>query len=351
MAAFIAYAGEIKQGSTSRFISVILNSAKAAHTDYTCKYVREGDAAATSVTLDAGTAGAYGAGGQLIKIDQDIFQFSLPDAALAAGARRVTFKFHDAATPNLWYFIYDLTAVDKNDGVRMGLTALPNAAADAAGGLPISDAGGLDLDAVLSGNTPQTGDNYARLGAPAGVSIAADLAAIEAQTDDIGNAGAGLTAVPWNPAWDAEVQSECTDALNAYDPPTRAELTSDVNSVLAAIAGLDVAALTAVAAAIKERTDRLPDVPASRGDVTSIAAGAGADAVTLTVTVGGVPVADANVWITSDEDGNTLVAGTKLTNTQGEVTFLLEDGVTYFMWAQKDGVLDAQGTMFVAEAD
>ena len=40
----------------------------------------------------------------------------------------------------------------------------------------------------------------------------------------IGSAGAGLTAVPWNAAWDAEVQSECTDALNAYDPPTKAEL-------------------------------------------------------------------------------------------------------------------------------
>ena len=29
----------------------------------------------------------------------------------------------------------------------------------------------------------------------------------------IGAAGAGLTAVPWNSAWDTEVQSECTDAL------------------------------------------------------------------------------------------------------------------------------------------
>jgi hypothetical protein len=39
-------------------------------------------------------------------------------------------------------------AVDLDDSVRAGLTALPNAAADAAGGLPISDAGGLDLDAM-----------------------------------------------------------------------------------------------------------------------------------------------------------------------------------------------------------
>lgn len=48
--------------------------------------------------------------------------------------------------------------------------------------------------------------------------------AILVDTAVIGSAGAGLTAVPWNSAWDAEVQSECTDALNAYDPPTKAEL-------------------------------------------------------------------------------------------------------------------------------
>jgi hypothetical protein len=40
----------------------------------------------------------------------------------------------------------------------------------------------------------QTGDSFARLGAPAGASVSADIAAIEAQTDDIGAAGAGLTA-------------------------------------------------------------------------------------------------------------------------------------------------------------
>lgn len=68
---------------------------------------------------------------------------------------------------------------------------------------------------TYTGNTVQTGDSFARLGAPAGASISADIAAIEAQTDDIGAAGAGLTAIPWNAAWDAEVQSEVQDALEA----------------------------------------------------------------------------------------------------------------------------------------
>lgn len=43
-------------------------------------------------------------------------------------------------------------------------------------------------------------------------------------TAEIGAAGAGLTAIPWNASWDAEVQSECADALTAYDPATGAEI-------------------------------------------------------------------------------------------------------------------------------
>lgn len=116
----------------------------------------------------------------------------------------------------------------------------------------------VDTLTTYTGNTPQTGDSFARIGAtgsgltslasqasvnviddfldteiaailaavdteiasiistigtPSGASVSADIAVIEAQTDDIGVAGAGLTAVPWNAAWDTEVQSEVDDAL------------------------------------------------------------------------------------------------------------------------------------------
>jgi len=43
----------------------------------------------------------------------------------------------------------------------------------------------------------------------------ADINAILVDTAEIGAAGAGLTAIPWNAAWDAEVQSEVNDALIA----------------------------------------------------------------------------------------------------------------------------------------
>jgi hypothetical protein len=45
--------------------------------------------------------------------------------------------------------------------------------------------------------------------------VQATADAIEVDTGEIGAAGAGLTAVPWNASWDAEVQSEVNDALVA----------------------------------------------------------------------------------------------------------------------------------------
>ena len=87
------------------------------------------------------------------------------------------------------------------------------------------------------------------LGAPAGASMSADVAAVKAETalivddtDEIGAAGAGLTAVPWNSGWDSEVESECTDALNTYDPPKKSELDSAHATTDALITTVDAVA-------------------------------------------------------------------------------------------------------------
>lgn len=94
-----------------------------------------------------------------------------------------------------------------------------------------TDGGRLDviLDAILADtNELQTDDTPGALAAiDAKIdTIDGNVDSILTDTAEIGAAGAGLTAVPWNAAWDAEVQSECTDALNAYDPPTKAEMDS-----------------------------------------------------------------------------------------------------------------------------
>lgn len=129
------------------------------------------------------------------------YRLDLPDAACASGAKYVLVGGTVTGMIVIGQLI-NLTAIDPFDAVRMGMTALPNAAADAAGGLPISDAGALDLDAKIGALTftvagdvdvnvqswkgaaaaDMTGDAYARLGAPAGASVSADVAAVKSDT-------------------------------------------------------------------------------------------------------------------------------------------------------------------------
>lgn len=48
----------------------------------------------------------------------------------------------------------------------------------------------LDTVTTYTGNTPQTGDSYARLGAPAGASVSADVAALQTSVNNINNLSA-----------------------------------------------------------------------------------------------------------------------------------------------------------------
>lgn len=101
-----------------------------------------------------------------------------------------------------------------------------------------------------------------------GTTLQAELDGIQADTEDlqtqIGVAGAGLTAVPWNATWDAEVQSECTDALNAYDPPTDAEM----DTAFAALNDITVADI--IGTALAQATyapQEAPPVNATVGEI------------------------------------------------------------------------------------
>lgn len=81
------------------------------------------------------------------------------------------------------------------------------------------------------------------------------------------------SALPWNAAWDAEVQSECTDALNAYDPPTNAEMVARTlaaadYATATALQTVDneIATIDGVADAIKAKTDSLTFTVAGKAD-------------------------------------------------------------------------------------
>lgn len=84
-------------------------------------------------------------------------------------------------------------------------------------------------------------------------------------------------------------------------------------------------------------------------DNMSSSLGSGASSNTLIVqTTTLVPIADADVWITTDSAGTNVVAGTRQTNSSGEVTFMLDAGEVYYRWAQKDGVNFTNPQQFTA---
>lgn len=74
------------------------------------------------------------------------------------------------------------------------------------------------------------------------------------------------------------------------------------------------------------------------GNLLSIG-GAGSSSGTITITNDqDVPIANASVWVTTDAIGANIVAGSLTTNALGKVTFYLETGITYYIWAHKSGV-------------
>ena len=62
-------------------------------------------------------------------------------------------------------------------------------------------------------------------------------------------------------------------------------------------------------------------------------AGAGSTHYEITVqTSGSVAISGVEIWISTDAAGSNIVAGVLHTNDVGKVTFMLDSGVTYYMW-------------------
>lgn len=137
------------KGTTSKIVHLrILNSSVTTGAGLTglafntasliCYYIRPGDASATAITLANATIGTFTSGG-FKEVDstnaKGLYEFSIPNACLATGANQVIIQFQGAANMQETAIEIELTASNNQDSVRFGLTALPNAAAAAAGGL------------------------------------------------------------------------------------------------------------------------------------------------------------------------------------------------------------------------
>jgi hypothetical protein len=156
------------------------------------QYRREGAAsvAITEVTLAALTT-AWASGG-FLHIGNGYYRLDVPDLALATGSDGVL--IHGIVTGMVVIGAYvQLVAYDPFDTVRLGLTALPNAAAEAAGGLYTRGTGAgqinqpangrIDANVVAVAGTAQTARDLgnalpaAAPGAAGGVFIAGTNAA------------------------------------------------------------------------------------------------------------------------------------------------------------------------------
>lgn len=204
------------------------------------EYRREGAVSTDITEADLTNLNDAHSDGGMKHIGNGYYRLDLPDAACASGATGVL--VHGTVTGMVVIGEYiQLVTYDPFDSVRLGLTALPNAAADAAGGLPISDAGGLDLDAqigtkineiltdtgtTLDGRLPAAlvgGRMDSNVGAISADSVAADNA--EAFFDGTGYAGTnnviptvtavtGLTAATVHADLD-DIQARLPAALTA----------------------------------------------------------------------------------------------------------------------------------------
>lgn len=242
---------------------------------------------------------------------------------------------------------------------------------------------------AVTDNLPDSGalttltTNVASILTDTGTTLPGTLAAIEGKIDtvdgivdeilldtaEIGADGAGLSAIPWNASWDAEVESEVTDALVAihldhllavdYDPAAKPGVaTALFNEIIESDAGVArftanaleqapggggggdateanqtaiLAALTTIDGIVDAiLVDTGTTLPAAIAAIDA-GSGSGAYAITVTVTDGTDPLEGATVRLI--EGVNNFVA---TTDASGNASFSL-DAATYAVTVTKAG--------------
>jgi hypothetical protein len=156
----MAYDQIVKKAANNSYIAEVMMRSSTtgmgltglAYGDVTYGYWREGAATGangTCVTMSKGTYADHG----WVEVDSTnlpgVYQFGVPDAALATGANAATviLKAAGAIDARLRIVLVD---VDLRDSVRLGMTALPNAIPAANGGLPTTNGTKLNQTADLT---------------------------------------------------------------------------------------------------------------------------------------------------------------------------------------------------------
>lgn len=313
----MAFDESITGGTTSKIIEVMVRDSTTgagktalAFGDVTASYCREGSTR-TAITLASGTAGDAYSSGKWCEVDatnqKGLYQLHVPDAAIAVGVAASTISLQatgmiDKAmrlkleTPvNVTQMSGSSTAADNLETAALaysatrGLsgTALPASAADAAGGLVVSDAGGLDIDAKLANTNEVT---TARMAALTdwinGGRLDLLLDAVKAVTDQFAftvanqvdanalTGGGGGTAPTV-----AQIRTEMDDnstKLAAIVADTNELQSDDIPTTLATLAtSANLATVDGVVDDIKVITDQFVFTVANQVDANALSGGSG----------------------------------------------------------------------------
>lgn len=278
--------------ATSQMIEVALRSSTTgqlltgkAYGDMTVKYQREGAAAATTVSVVTATKGSYTSGGFVETDIAGLYQFGIPNAAIATGAKAVTITFICTGAIDAVKRIV-LIGADLRNANSLGLAYLTGAVALEATLTAMKGAtfsGATDsLEALRDRGDAAwiTATGFAtptNITAASGVALtsaydAAKTAATQTSVDDLptnselatalGTADdATLAAIAaLNNLSSAQAQSAAAAALTAYDPPTNAELEA---RTLVAANYFDPAADAVARVTLVDTTTTLTNMPAA----------------------------------------------------------------------------------------
>lgn len=197
----------VRTGSTSRIEHVfILDSTSTTgagktgltNASVTAFYFRPGDTstASRSITLSNGTLGTFSSGGfrEVSATDMPgLYEIGVPNAVFAAGANHAVVMIKGTGIAPV-LLEYDLVAYDPLDGVRLGLTALPNVASGSAGAIITSGTGTAQLN-VSAGNVAGSVASVATGGITSGSFASGAITSTVIATDAITSTGLATSAV------------------------------------------------------------------------------------------------------------------------------------------------------------
>jgi hypothetical protein len=335
----------VTKGATSQIVYVFIRDSSATtgagltglafnSASLVASYVRPAAARVAITLATQTTTGAFSSGG-FVEVDATnmpgIYRLDVPDAVFATGVNSAVVMLKGATNMESCVIEFELKAVDQQDTVRSGLTALPNAAAEAAGGLYTRGSGAGQLNQSANG---QVDINVARwLNTAVATPPVAGVPNVNVSTwNNLTTVALPLVPTVAGRTLDVSLTGEAgLDWANIGAPTTAVNLSGtniDADQVVASVTG----AVGSVTGAVGSVTGAVGSVTGAVGSVTGNVGGnvvGSVASVTASVTVGAMAAnvltaaATAADFTTEIQTG--LATAAALATVQSDVTTILAD--------------------------